>query len=188
MSGPNYPLEPHATDALLATLRTRFEAHMDRHPSLSWDAIESRIRSRAELARTLARMEETGGEPDVIGYDTVGDHYLYVDCSTQSPSGRRNLCYDEPARIGRQKFPPESSALEMAADMGVELLDEPGYRNLQSVGAFDTTTSSWIVTPERIRVHGGAIFGDRRYGAVFIYHNGADSYYAARGFRGLLRV
>ena len=188
MSDRKHPLDSHVADELLTTLRTRFEANMERHPALNWDAIEERILSRDDRLWSLHLMESTGGEPDVIGYDAAADEFLVVDCSVQSPTGRRNLCYDQTALEARKANKPGGSAVEAAAEMGIELLDEARYRDLQRVGAFDTTTSSWIVTPESIRARGGAIFGDRRYDSVFIYHNGADSYYAARGFRGMLRV
>lgn len=188
MSDRKHPLDSHVADEFLTTLRTRFEANMERHPSLSWNAMEDRILSRDDRLWSLHLMESTGGEPDVIGYDAATDEYLFVDCSVQSPTGRRNLCYDQTALEARKANKPGGSAVEAAAEMGIELLDEARYRDLQRVGAFDTTTSSWIVTPESIRARGGAIFGDRRYDSVFIYHNGADSYYAARGFRGMLRV
>lgn len=178
---------PPAGD-LLATLRARFEAHMHRHPDLRWEDVEARLSERPGKLRVLREMERTGGEPDVVGRDARTGEILFVDCAPQSPAGRRSLCYDRAAREGRKKHPPEGSALEAAEAMGAELLTEEEYRALQAVGAFDTTTSSWLRTPAAIRSLGGAVFGDRRYETVWVYHNGAESYYAARGFRCILRV
>jgi len=173
---------------LLQILKDRFEKNTQRHPDIAWDAVEARLEANPEKLRVLYKMEETGGEPDVIGYDPEGDVYIFCDCAAQSPTRRRSLCYDRIAREKRKKHPPASSAMEMAEEMGIELLDEEQYRHLQTLGEFDTKTSSWIKTPDAIRKLGGALFGDRRYGRVFTYHNGADSYYSGRGFRGMLKV
>jgi hypothetical protein len=173
---------------LLALLKARFLLHMNRHEGLSWTAVEQRLMTQPQKLYALSEMERTGGEPDVIGYDKVTDAYVFVDCSAESPLGRRSLCYDEIALEKRKKNPPSGSACGLAAAMGIELLDEQQYRSLQAVGVFDVKSSSWIRTPEAMRDLGGALFGDSRYGRVFIYHNGVDSYYASRGCRGLLRV
>jgi hypothetical protein len=168
-----------------ATLKARFEANMKRHPGVKWDAVEKRLTDKA--LRSLQEMEKTGGEPDVV---TLGKskEIVFVDCSAQSPADRRSLCYDRAALDARKENKPRGSAVEMAAKWGVELMNEEDYRALQTLGEFDTKTSSWIRTPEKIRKLGGAVFCDRRYDTVFLYHNGADSYYAARGFRCVLRV
>jgi len=178
--------QPH--QALLDTLQSRFETHMNRHPGIEWAAVQARLAAHPEKITSLQAMENSGGEPDVIGYDRRSGKYLFCDCAPQSPAGRRNGCYDREAQLSRKVAPPPTNALDMAAEMGIELLDEAQYRELQNLGEFDTTTSSWLRTPPAIRKLGGAIFGDRRYNTVFIYHNGAQSYYSARGFRGLLRV
>lgn len=175
-------------EELLQTLQDRFENNMDRHQGLVWDKVLARLDGNNSKLRTLYEMERTGGEPDVVGYDQASDEYLFVDCSAESPSGRRSLCYDREALDARKKHKPENCALDVAADMGVELLTEAQYRELQQLGTFDAKTSCWIVTPPDIRKLGGALFCDYRYGTVFTYHNGAESYYAARGFRGCLRV
>lgn len=175
-------------DDLLDTLRERFEANPDRHPGIDWADVLQRLEAAPDALRTLAEMERTGGEPDVIARDAKTGAVTFCDCAAQSPKGRRSICYDGKARKARKKHPPKSSAREMADAMGAALLTAEQYHALQALGDFDTTTSSWLETPDAIRAQGGAIFGDKRYGAVFIYHNGADSYYAARGFRGLLRV
>lgn len=174
---------------LLLTLKERFEAHKERHSGITWDDVQARLEANPDRLRALQFMEETGGEPDVIGIDEEG-RYLFCDCSPESPAGRRNLCYDGPAQAQREKkgVVPKGSVLDMAQEMGVELLDEEQYRALQQLGPFDTKTSSWLRTPEEVRKLGGAIFGDFRYGRVFIYHNGAGSFYSSRGFRGLVRV
>lgn len=174
--------------SLLETLQARFDENMRRHEGLVWGDIESRIESKPDALKTLSEMERTGGEPDVIGHDPDTGEYTFCDCAPQSPKGRRSLCYDREARVARKKHPPKSSAVEMAEAIGVELLTEEEYRALQQLEEFDTKTSSWIATPSDVRDLGGAIFCDRRYGRVFTYHNGADSYYAARGFRGAIRV
>lgn len=173
---------------LLATLKRRFEENRHRHPGIDWRDVQARLEARHDKLRSLYEMERTGGEPDVIGYDVEDDVFLFCDCAAQSPAGRRSICYDRAARVARKNHPPESSAMEMAEAMGVELLDEEQYRLLQTLGEFDTKTSSWIKTPDEIRKLGGALFCDRRFGRVFVYHNGADSYYSSRGFRGLLKV
>lgn len=175
-------------EELLATLKDRFEENMHRHQNLEWDDVRARLDDRPDTLRSLDEMEGSGGEPDVIGRDEKTSEYLFVDCSAESPKGRRSLCYDGPARKARKKHKPKGSAVEVATAMGTELLTEEEYRRLQELGEFDTKTSSWLQTPPDIRELGGAIFGDRRFGAVWIYHNGAESYYAARGFRCVLRA
>lgn len=174
--------------ALLRTLGERFERNPDRHRGIRWEAVQARLEAQPDKLRSLAGMERTGGEPDVVGRDEATGEFLFFDCSTESPAGRRSVCYDGPARKARKKHPPRTSAREMAAEMGVELLTEEQYRRLQELGEFDARTSSWLHTPSRIRELGGAIFGDYRFGTVFVYHNGADSYYAGRGFRCWLSV
>jgi hypothetical protein len=173
---------------LLETLRERFANNPHRHSGMKWDDIGKRIEQYPEKLWSLNEMERTGGEPDVIDYDPGTGEFIFCDCSKESPSGRRSLCYDSESLEMRKEHKPEGSALGMAESMGVQLLDEQTYRELQQSGPFDTKTSSWIVTPPEIRKLGGALFGDFRYGSVFIYHNGASSYYAARGFRAMLRV
>ncbi len=182
--------EPSAErrEALLATLQARFEAHPERHAGIAWVDVRARLDARPERLAALGRMEATGGEPDVTARDEATGEIVFMDCAAQSPAGRRSLCFDPEALAGRKKNPPEGSAVGMAREIGIELLTEAQYRALQRVGDFDTKTSSWVATPPGIRRLGGALFCDRRYGAVFVYHNGADSYYGARGFRGLLRV
>lgn len=175
-------------DTLIDTLRTRFVKNSGRHAGIAWDDVAGRIASNPKALRALEEMEKTGGEPDVIGRDPASGEYLFCDCSPESPEGRRSLCYDGEALATRKENKPRSSATEMAEGMGLELLTEDRYRHLQTLGEFDRKTSSWIRTPDDIRKAGGALFCDRRYGHVFTYHNGADSYYAARGFRGMLRV
>jgi hypothetical protein len=181
-------LSSEQCSALLGILKARFEKNMKRHKDLKWAAIEARLEGNNEKLWSLNKMEETGGEPDVVGYDEKTVEYIFYDCSAESPTGRRNVCYDHEALEKRKEFKPEDSAVNMAADMGIELLTEEQYRELQQFGKFDTKTSSWIATPPDIRKLGGALFCDRRYDHVFMFHNGAESYYAARGFRGLLRV
>jgi len=173
-------------DALLETLKARFEKNMHRHRGIAWAAVEARLERNRDALRSLDAMEASGGEPDVIGDDASG-HMTFCDCSAESPSGRRSLCYDREALDSRKENKPNGSAVEMAAEMGVDLLTEQQYRELQQLGEFDTKTSSWVQTPSDVRSLGGALFCDRRYGKVFVYHNGAQSYYAARGFRGRLR-
>lgn len=161
---------------------------MNRHPGLEWENVLLRLEANPEKLWSLNEMEQTGGEPDVIGQDKTTGEYLFMDCSAESPKGRRSLCYDRPAWKSRKEYKPENNVVDVAAEMGIELLTEGQYRELQQLGQFDTKTSSWIKTPEEIRKLGGAVFCDRRYNQVFLYHNGAESYYAARGFRGLLKV
>jgi hypothetical protein len=175
-------------DDLLRVLKARFEKHMNRHKGLEWAQVRSRLEASAEKLRSLNEMERTGGEPDVIGRDSKTGEYTFCDCSAESPKGRRSLCYDREALEARKEHKPEGNALDMAAAMGIELLTEEQYRGLQKLGNFDTKTSSWVKTPSGIRKLGGALFCDRRYDTVFVYHNGAESYYAARAFRGSLRV
>ena len=179
---------PRQTEALLATLKTRFEKYPRRHPGLDWAKVQARLETRPEKLRSLAEMENTGGEPDVVGHDPATGEFIFFDCSPQSPEGRTSLCYDREALDSRKKFKPKNSAMDLAAAMGVEPLTEEQYAELQRLGEFDTKSSSWLKTPAEIRKLGGAIFGDRRFGRVFTYHNGAESYYSGRGFRGSLRV
>lgn len=175
-------------EELLKTLQTRFEQNRYRHTGLDWTKVERRLREKPEKLRSLFDMERTGGEPDVTGTDAASGEYLFFDCSPESPAARRSLCYDREALESRKENKPATSAEDMAEEMGIELLNEEQYRYLQTIGLFDLKTSSWISTPLGIRSRGGALFCDRRYDHVFTYHNGADSYYAARGFRGVLRV
>ncbi len=175
-------------DQLLTTLKSRFEKHQARHAGLAWDQVQARLLKNAAALTALQQMEASGGEPDVTGVNTASGQLLFIDCSAESPAGRRSLCYDREALDSRKENKPEGAAVEAAAAMGVELLTEAQYRELQQLGEFDLKTSSWIATPDDVRERGGALFCDRRYGRVFVYHNGAQSYYAARGFRGLLRV
>jgi hypothetical protein len=169
-------------------LKRGFGLHGKRHEGIDWEEVQTRLEAAGGKLWSLHRMEETGGEPDVVGRDEATGELLFMDCSIQSPSGRRSVCYDPEALEARKKYKPADSAMNMAAAMGIELLTEEEYRGLQELGEFDTTTSSWVKTPSRIRTLGGALFCDRRYDTVFVYHNGAESYYAARGFRGSLRV
>lgn len=175
-------------EVLLATLKARFEQNLSRHRGVDWQSVRARLESSPEKLRSLQEMEDTGGEPDVIGQDEATGELTFCDCCAESPSGRRSLCYDREALTSRKENKPEGSAAERAAAMGIELLSEAEYRELQRLGCFDTKTSSWVKTPAEIRELGGALFCDRRYNTVFVYHNGAQSYYAARGFRGALRV
>lgn len=181
-------LTPEETEALLNTLSTRFEKYKHRHTGITWAKVQARLEAHPKKLWSLLQMEETGGEPDVVAFDKKTGEYIFYDCSQESPKGRRSLCYDRKALDSRKENKPKDSALEMAAAMGIELLTEAQYRELQELGDFDTKTSSWITTPAAIRKLGGAIFGDCRYDHVFIYHNGAESYYAARGFRGALSI
>ncbi|PRB77524.1 DUF4256 domain-containing protein [Pseudomonas sp. MYb185] len=174
--------------ALLETLRSRFAGNMSRHRDIDWADVESRLEARPHKLRCLLQMENTGGEPDVIGVDLQSGELLFVDCSAESPTGRRSLCYDREALEARKTHKPANCATDLAAAMGIEILTEEQYRMLQTLGCFDSKTSSWVATPPGIRRLGGALFCDRRYNQVFLYHNGAQSYYAARGFRGMLRV
>ncbi len=181
-------LSPEQRDELLSALKTRFETNMKRHKGHEWVQVQAKLEANPEKLWSLNEMERTGGEPDVVGYDKKTDEYLFYDCSAESPKGRRSICYDREALESRKVAKPENSAMDMATAMGIELLTEEQYRELQQLGNFDMKTSSWIKTPADIRKLGGALFCDRRYNTVFVYHNGADSYYAARGFRGSLRV
>lgn len=175
-------------DVLLKTLKARFEKNMSRHKGISWEKVQARLEEKPAKLWSLYEMEETGGEPDVVGFDKKTGSYIFYDCAAESPNGRRSLCYDHKALESRKEHKPKNSAGGLAEEMGIELLTEEEYRELQAFGKFDTKTSSWLKTPADIRKLGGAIFGDWRYGQVFIYHNGAESYYAARGFRGSLAV
>lgn len=189
MSSKNKNLLPEEDkDSLLQTLKNRFEKNMQRHKGISWDKVEAKLLANPERLWSIHEMEATEGEPDVVGYDKKSDEYIFFDCSAESPKGRRSICYDTEALESRKEHKPKNSALGMAADMGIEILDEAQYRDLQQLGEFDRKTSSWVKTPSVIRELGGALFCDRRYDHVFLYHNGAESYYAARGFRGWLRV
>jgi len=181
-------LSPEQREELFRTLKARFEKNMNHHTGLEWVKVQAKLEANAEKLRSLNEMERTGGEPDVVGQDKKTGEYIFYDCSAESPQGRRSLCYDREALESRKEHKPEGSALDMAAAMGIELLTEDQYRELQKLGSFDTKTSSWVMTPSAIRKLGGAVFCDRRYDTVFLYHNGAESYYAARGFRGWLRV
>jgi hypothetical protein len=181
-------MKPKERDELLGTLKERFDQNAPRHKGIAWADVESRLANDAAALKALHSMEASGGEPDVIGRDKKTGQVVFCDCSAQSPSGRRSVCYDREALDSRKEHKPKNSAVEMAAAMGIELLTEEEYRTLQQLGEFDTKTSSWIRTPSDVRSLGGALFCDRRYGKVFTYHNGAESYYAARGFRGSLRV
>jgi hypothetical protein len=173
---------------LLRSLKSRFEKNPKRHKGLAWAKVQAKIEGSPAALKSLHVMESSGGEPDVIGYDAASGQYTFCDCSAESPSGRRSLCYDGEALNARKENKPEGSAVQAAAAMGIEMLSEQQYRRLQELGEFDIKTSSWIATPQDVRALGGSLFCDRRYGKVFVYHNGAQSYYAARGFRGLLRV
>jgi hypothetical protein len=175
-------------EELLSTLRTRFETNMNRHKRLDWSTVRTRLEANPDKLWSLNEMEKTGGEPDVVGQDDTSGEYIFFDCSAESPKGRRSVCYDREALDARKEHKPKTSACDMATAMGIEMLSEDQYRALQTLGSFDTKTSSWVNTPSAIRKLGGAIFCDRRYDHVFTYHNGADSYYAARGFRGVLKV
>jgi len=181
-------ITPAQREELLGTLKARFEKNMDRHKGLEWAKVETRLKANGERLWSLNEMERTGGEPDVVGYDRKTGEYSFYDCAAESPKGRRSICYDRAALDARKENKPANSAIDMATDMGIELLTDDEYRELQKLGEFDSKTSSWIQTPSDIRKLGGALFCDRRYNTVFLYHNGADSYYAARGFRGALRV
>jgi hypothetical protein len=181
-------LLPEDRDELLKELKARFEKNMARHKGIGWPDVQKKLEADPKKLLTLSRMEATGGEPDVIGFDKATGAYTFCDCATESPKGRRSLCYDRKALDSRKEHKPENSAVDMAAEIGVELLTEGQYVDLQKLGEFDLKTSSWVLTPSQVRDLGGAIFCDRRFGRVFTYHNGAESYYAARGFRGLLKV
>lgn len=184
----NKKLSAQQKSDLLAILKTRFEKNRNRHKGIEWNDVLKNINADAEKLWSLNAMEQTGGEPDVVGFDKKNGEYIFFDCSAESPKGRRSICYDHEALEKRKEHKPDDSAIEMANDMDIEILTEEQYRELQQLGEFDTKTSSWVKTPVAIRKHGGAIFCDRRYNHVFTYHNGADSYYAARGFRGCIKI
>jgi hypothetical protein len=181
-------LSPEQREEILKALKTRFEKNMHRHKGLEWANVQAKLDSNPEKLWSLNEMEKTGGEPDVVGHEEKTGEYIFYDCSAESPKDRRNVCYDREALESRKEFKPKDTALDMAAAMGIEILTEEQYRELQKLGNFDTKTSSWLKTPPEIRKLGGAIFADRRYDHVFVYHNGAESYYGVRGFRGSLRV
>jgi hypothetical protein len=187
-NGNKGKLSPKHLEELLRDLKARFEKNMNRHGGLEWAKVQSKLEANPVKLSSLNEMERTGGEPDVVGYDKKTGEYIFYDCSAESPQGRRSLCYDREALDSRKEHKPKNCALDMAAAMGIELLTEEQYRDLQKLGEFDTKTSSWVKTPPDIRELGGALYCDRRYDHVFVYHNGAESYYAARGFRGSLRV
>ncbi|RIA10868.1 uncharacterized protein DUF4256 [Flavobacteriaceae bacterium MAR_2010_72] len=184
----NNALSSKQREELLQTLKLRFETHMHRHKQINWTDIQTRLQANMDKLWSLQEMERTGGEPDVVDYDKETGSYIFYDCSAESPKGRRSLCYDKQAQDSRKKFKPKNNAMDMAKAMGIELLTEEHYRKLQNLEKVDTKTSSWLKTPEKIRTLGGAIFGDFRFGQVFIYHNGAESYYAGRGFRCSLKI
>ena len=188
--GNKKELSPEQRDKIISTLKHRFEKNMNRHKGLEWGGLQVMLNSGTldEKLWSLREMERTGGEPDAVGYDEKTGEYIFYDCSAESPTGRRSLCYDREALESRKTYKPENNAIDMAADMGIELLTEEQYRELQKLGNFELKTSSWVKTPAEIRKLGGALFCDRRYDRVFVYHNGAESYYAVRGFRGSLRV
>jgi hypothetical protein len=188
MNSNKKELSPERRNELLIALKARFEKNMNRHKGLEWAKVQAKLEANAEKLWSLHEMERTGGEPDVVGHDKKRGEYIFYDCSAESPKGRRSICHDREALESRKAHKPEDSAINMAAAMGIELLTEEQYRELQKLGTFDTKTSSWVKTPSDIRKLGGAIFCDRRYNTVFVYHNGAESYYAGRGFRGSLRV
>ena len=181
-------LSPQQRKELLGALQARFEKNMNRHQGLEWSKVQAKLEANAEKLWSIDQMERTGGEPDVVGHDRATGEYVFYDCSAESPKDRRSLCYDREALDARKENKPKGSAIDMAATMGIEILTEEQYRELQKLANFDTKTSSWVKTPSNIRKLGGAVFCDRRYNTVFLYHNGADSYYAARGFRGSLRI
>ena len=186
-NNPN-TLSSEQAESLLSILQSRFESNAPRHEGLEWVEVQAKLEANTQKLWSLNEMERTGGEPDVVGFDRETGEIIFYDCSPESPDGRRSLCYDQEALDSRKKHKPEGSAMSMAAAMGIALLTEAEYRHLQTLGAFDTKTSSWLETPSKVRALGGATFGDRRYDTVWVYHNGADSYYAARGFRASLRV
>ena len=181
-------LSPEQREELLRALKARFEKNMNRHKDLEWAKVQAKLEANTEKLWSLNEMESTGGEPDVVGHDNKTGEYIFYDCSVESPKDRRNVCYDRDALESRKEFKPKDTAIDMADAMGIEILTEEQYRELQQFGDFDTKTSSWLKTPSEIRKLGGAIFADRRYNHVFVYHNGAESYYGARAFRGSLRV
>jgi len=181
-------LSPEQRAALLNTLKARFDKNMKRHSGIEWAKVQARLEANTDKLWSINAMEESGGEPDIVGHDKKSGEYIFYDCSAESPKGRRSICYDHEALEARKEHKPDDSAINMAEDMGIEILTEEQYRALQELGEFDTKTSSWVQTPAAIRKLGGAVFCDRRYNHVFLYHNGAESYYAARGFRGSLSV
>jgi hypothetical protein len=188
MSRNKKALSPQLREELLRALKTRFEKNMNRHKGLEWTKVQAKLEANTEKLWSLAEMERTGGEPDVVGHDKKTGEFIFMDCAAESPKGRRSICYDREALDSRKEHKPDNSAMDLAAGMGIELLTEEQYRDLQKLGEFDTKTSSWVKTPSDIRKRGGALYGDRRYDTVFLYHNGAESYYAVRGFRGSLKV
>ena len=188
MNSNKKKLSPEQREELLRTLKARFEKNLSRHKGLEWAKVQTRLEAEPEKLWSLNEMEKTGGEPDVVGHDKKSGEYIFYDCSAETPAGRRSVCYDREALASRKEHKPKNSAMEMAAAMSIELLSEEQYRGLQQLGNFDLKTSSWVKTPAEIRKLGGALFCDRRYDTVFVYHNGAESYYAARAFRGALRV
>lgn len=183
-----HSLSLQESEALLSLLKTRFDKNINRHKDIEWSKVKAKLKGNSDKLWSLNEMEGTGGEPDVIGYNKEADEYLFCDCATETPKGRRSICYDRAALDSRKEFKPENTAIDLANEMGIEILDEDNYRALQKLGKFDMKTSSWIKTPENIRKLGGALFADYRYETVFVYHNGASSYYAARAFRGILKV
>ncbi|MBK7296367.1 MAG: DUF4256 domain-containing protein [Flavobacteriales bacterium] len=185
---PKRSLPAAETNELLKTLKTRFDKHMNRHKGVEWTTVQIKLEMNPEKLWSLSEMEATGGEPDVVGQDKKTNAFIFMDCAPESPKERRSICYDRAAWESRKEHKPKNTAVDMASEIGVELLTEEEYRDLQKLGPFDQKTSSWLRTPEKIRTLGGAIFGDYRFGTVFVYHNGAESYYGARGFRGVLRV
>ncbi|NUM80075.1 DUF4256 domain-containing protein [bacterium] len=184
----NKKLSAEQAEKLFSILKTRFEKNINRHKGFEWAKIQTKLETNADKLWSLHEMERTGGEPDVVGFDKKTGEYIFYDCSAESPDGRRSFCYDRKALDSRKEHKPKNSAMDMAAGMGIEILSEEQYRELQTLGEFDLKTSSWVKTPEAIRKLGGAVFCDRRYDHVFVYHNGAESYYAARGFRGMLKI
>ena len=181
-------LSPAQRDELLRAVKARFENHMNRHPSLEWAKVQAKLEAHPEMLWSLNEMERTGGEPDVVGHDKTTGEYIFVDCSGETPKGRTSVCYDREALESRKEHKPANAAMDLAAAMGIELLTEEQYRELQKLGEFDTKTSSWVKAPAEIRKLGGALYGERRYGRVFVGHNGAQSYYGARAFRGSLKI
>jgi hypothetical protein len=188
LSSPKSELSSKQCEEQIRALKVRFEKNVNRHKGLEWAKVQAKLEADIEKLRSLHEMERTGGEPDVVGHDKKTGEYIFFDCSAETPKGRRSVCYDRESLEARKEFKPANNAIDMASAMGIELLTEEQYRDLQKLGEFDTKTSSWVKTPSDIRKLGGALFCDRRFGHVFVYHNGAESYYAARGFRGSLRV
>ena len=188
MTGNKKQLSPQQREELLRTLKARFEKNMNRHSGLEWATVQAKLEANTEKLWSLSEMERTGGEPDIVGHDKKTGEYIFFDCSPESPKGRTSVCYDREGLESRKEHKPKNTAMDLAAAMGIELLTEEQYQELQKLGEFDTKHSSWLKTPLSIRKLGGAIFGDRRFGRVFVYHNGAESYYSGRGFRGWLRV